>query len=277
MSALLRSVLSQATAVALASSAAIALALLLPQPAHAASALVLQDGSALRAAPKDAAPLLRALQRLEHSAIAALCLQLNGALAQAPERGAEVVQLVAQQLGLGVPAAPWHTQRDAWVALGCDLGLLIGSLGTLAKGMARDAVADEVPAGCLVALAMAKRAPQRVAGLLANDDGWSGQVADAAARAGERVWPLPMPADYRPMLDSDVADLRNISKGRGGGTITAALFLQEFVGEGIPWAHLDIAGPANNPTAPFGYTPKGPSGVMVRLLVRLAERLATRE
>ena len=118
--------------------------------------------------PKDAAPLLRALQRLEHSATTALCVQLNGTLAQAPERGAEVVQLVAQQLGLAVPAAPWHTQRDAWVALGCDLGLLIGSLGTLAKGMARDAVADEVPAGCLVALAMAKRAPQRVAGLLAS-------------------------------------------------------------------------------------------------------------
>lgn len=115
-----------------------------------------------------AAPLLRALQRLEHSATDALCVQLSGTLAQTPEHGAEVVRLVAQQLNLAVPAAPWHTQRDAWVALGCDLGLLIGSLGTLAKGMARKAQDGEVPAGCLVALAMAKRAPQRVAGLLAS-------------------------------------------------------------------------------------------------------------
>lgn len=115
-----------------------------------------------------AIPLHRALQRLDNSATAALCVQLNGTLAQVPERGTEVVQLVAAQLGLAVPTAPWHTQRDAWVALGCDLGLLVGSLGTLAKGMARDAGADDVPAGCLVALAMAKRAPQRVAALLAS-------------------------------------------------------------------------------------------------------------
>lgn len=118
--------------------------------------------------PESAAPLLRSLQRLAHSAADALCVQLSGTLAQTPDCGAEVVRQVAQQLGLAVPAAPWHTQRDAWVALGCDLGLLMGSLGTLAKGMARDAEADDVPAGARVALAMAKRAPQRVASLLAT-------------------------------------------------------------------------------------------------------------
>ncbi|MDZ7922106.1 MAG: hypothetical protein U5O12_19315, partial [Rhodoferax sp.] len=119
-------------------------------------------------APNATAPLLRGLQRLTHSATDALTVQLGGTLAQSPDRRADVVRLVAQQLGLAVPAAPWHTQRDAWVALGCDVGLLIGSLGTLAKGMVRDASPDQVPAGCLVALAMAKRAPQRVASLLAS-------------------------------------------------------------------------------------------------------------
>lgn len=119
-------------------------------------------------AAESAIPLLRGLQRLAHSASDALAVQLGGTLAQSPEHGAEVVSMVAQQLGLAVPSAPWHTQRDAWVALGCDVALLIGSLGTLAKGIARDAGADNMPAGCLVALAMAKRAPQRAAGLLAS-------------------------------------------------------------------------------------------------------------
>lgn len=115
-----------------------------------------------------AVPLLRGLQRLAHSATDALAVQLGGTLAQSPEHGIDVVRDVAQRLDLAVPAAPWHTQRDAWVALGCDVGLLIGSLGTLAKGIARDAGPEQVPAGCLVALAMAKRAPQRVASLLAS-------------------------------------------------------------------------------------------------------------
>jgi leucyl aminopeptidase len=79
-----------------------------------------------------------------------------------------------------------------------------------------------------------------------------------------------LPADYRPLLESDVADLRNISKGKGGGTITAALFLQEFVADGIPWAHLDIAGTAwwgDGDDADFA---KGATGFGVRLLLELA-------
>jgi 3-carboxy-cis,cis-muconate cycloisomerase len=117
--------------------------------------------------PLAAAPLLRALARLERSAADALTVQMGGTLTNLQDQGQDVERLVAQQLGLGVPLAPWHTQRDTWIALGCDLGLLIGSLGTLAKTMAQTTPADAIAPGCLVALAMAKRAPQRVATLLA--------------------------------------------------------------------------------------------------------------
>ena len=126
---------------------------------------------------------------------------------------------------------------------------------------------------------------ERYAGLM-GDDALVALVQAAAADTGELVWPMPLPAELRPLLKSDVADLANAKPGStAAGMLLAGVFLREFVGTAsdepdaprIPWAHLDIAGPANNPAGAFGYTPKGPSGVMVRLLVRLAERFATRE
>lgn len=125
---------------------------------------------------------------------------------------------------------------------------------------------------------------ERYAGLM-GDDALVDEVRAAAADSGELVWPMPLPAELRPLLKSDVADIANAKPGStAAGMLLAAVFLREFVGRTgdeadaprIPWAHLDIAGPANNPAAPFGYTPKGPSGVMVRLLVRLAERFSTK-
>lgn len=125
---------------------------------------------------------------------------------------------------------------------------------------------------------------ERYAGLMGDDDVIE-QVRAAAADTGELVWPMPLPAELRPLLKSDVADLANAKPGStAAGMLLAGVFLREFVGRvrdepdapRIPWAHLDIAGPANNPGAPFGYTPKGPSGVTVRLLIRLAERLAAK-
>jgi leucyl aminopeptidase len=78
-----------------------------------------------------------------------------------------------------------------------------------------------------------------------------------------------MPAHLRPGLDSDIADLRNISGGRYGGSSVAALFLREFVDEDIPWAHLDIAGPAWITEAPYGEVPKLGTGFAVRTLIDL--------
>ena len=83
---------------------------------------------------------------------------------------------------------------------------------------------------------------QRVAGVMGNHDGWVEQVRAAGEAAGEPIWPLPLYAKYRSDLDSNIADLKNV--GGRAGAIIAGLFLKEFVPDGQPWAHLDIAGPA---------------------------------
>jgi leucyl aminopeptidase len=108
-----------------------------------------------------------------------------------------------------------------------------------------------------------------VAGLFGTHDGWTTQVTDAADRAGERVWELPLVDQYRPWLDSEVADLKNIGKAGHAGSIVAALFLREFVGDGIPWVHLDIAGTAWTDAEDLELS-KGGTGWGVRLLVELA-------
>jgi leucyl aminopeptidase len=110
----------------------------------------------------------------------------------------------------------------------------------------------------------------RTGGLMANDDGFRDTVRAAADDAGEAMWPMPLPEELRAGLDSLVADLKHTGE-RHGGMLTAAQFLREFVPEGTPWAHLDIAGPAYNEAGPFGYTPKGGTGFGLRTLVRLAE------
>lgn len=90
---------------------------------------------------------------------------------------------------------------------------------------------------------------------------------------------MPLPEELRPSLESQVADIANIGE-RNGGMMTAAVFLREFVGqvdgEKIPWAHLDIAGPAFNEGAPYGYTPKAGTGVGVRTLLAYVEDVLAR-
>ena len=101
-------------------------------------------------------------------------------------------------------------------------------------------------------------------GLMASDQRLADRLLSAARAAGERVWQLPLIDEYKEQFKSDVADLNNTG-GRHGGAITAGLFLKEF-SAGIPWAHLDIAGPAFiDKDSPLG--PKGATGVAVRTLL----------
>jgi leucyl aminopeptidase len=110
-------------------------------------------------------------------------------------------------------------------------------------------------------------------GIMANDDAFRTAVHTTALAAGEDSWPMPLPQQLRKTFDSPTADIANMGVRMGGGLI-AGLFLREFVGEGITWAHLDIAGPAFHEGAPFGYTPKGGTGSAVRTLVSLARQTA---
>ncbi|MFF5161467.1 leucyl aminopeptidase [Streptomyces sp. NPDC000348] len=116
----------------------------------------------------------------------------------------------------------------------------------------------------------------RTFGIMANDDAFRSAVHEAAEEVGEPAWPMPLPEHLRKGMDSATADIANMGERMGGGLV-AGLFLREFVGEGITWAHLDIAGPAFNEGGPFGYTPKGGTGSAVRTLVRLAELAAAGE
>ncbi|WP_030805309.1 leucyl aminopeptidase [Streptomyces sp. NRRL S-337] len=110
-------------------------------------------------------------------------------------------------------------------------------------------------------------------GIMANDEAFRTSIHEIAEEVGEQSWPMPMPEHLRKGMDSPVADIANMGERMGGGLV-AGLFLKEFIGEGIPWAHLDIAGPAFHEGSPWGYTPKGGTGSAVRTLVRLAERTA---
>lgn len=106
------------------------------------------------------------------------------------------------------------------------------------------------------------------------------RVCAAASATGELLWPMPLPEELRATLNTEVADIANANPGNtAGGMLLAGVFLQEFVGATseeddaprIPWAHLDIAGPAKGAGGPYGFTGKGPTGVAVRALLRLAE------
>jgi leucyl aminopeptidase len=104
-------------------------------------------------------------------------------------------------------------------------------------------------------------------GLLSNDDELAQKVIAAGDRSGEPLWRLPLGPEYTKQIKSKVADIKNVGD-RAGGTITAAAFLQEFVGD-VAWAHLDIAGTAYNFTEKSYIPSKGPSGIGVRTLLEL--------
>lgn len=120
---------------------------------------------------------------------------------------------------------------------------------------------------------------QRTMAVMGNDDDLRERVHAAAMGVGEQSWPMPIPEEIRATMDSPVADIKHTGE-RAAGMMVAATFLREFVGKDssgkrIPWAHIDIAGPAFNDKSPWGYTPKGGTGSGVRALVALAESYAS--
>jgi leucyl aminopeptidase len=113
-----------------------------------------------------------------------------------------------------------------------------------------------------------------------GDEEFVASVIATSKLVGETMWAMPFPSELRALLNSDVADIANVKPGNtAGGMLLGGIFLREFIGstgEGdekrrIPWAHLDVAGPANNEGGGWGYTGSGPTGVAVRTLIALAE------
>jgi leucyl aminopeptidase len=115
----------------------------------------------------------------------------------------------------------------------------------------------------------------RTAGVMGSDDLRDAVVA-ASERSGEPMWAMPLPPELRRGLDSATADFVNANADRLGGMLVAGHFLAEFVPEGLPWAHIDVAGPAYNTGGAWGYTTKGGTGVPVRTLLATIEALIER-
>jgi len=108
-------------------------------------------------------------------------------------------------------------------------------------------------------------------GVFGSEQAFTERLLESARVCGEKMWPMPLDDDYREMIKSNIADMQNVGSGKGGGAVTAAMFLKEFAGE-TPWIHLDIAGTAwlddGKPWAA-----KGATGVSVRTLIDLASKL----
>ncbi|RZS38859.1 leucyl aminopeptidase [Herbihabitans rhizosphaerae] len=113
----------------------------------------------------------------------------------------------------------------------------------------------------------------RTAGVMGTDE-FRDRVAEIARATGEGGWAMPLPEELRADLDSRLADLANVTGHRFGGMLSAGLFLREFVAEDVPWAHIDVAGPAFNTGSPWGYTSKGGTGVPVRTIAAVLADIA---
>ncbi len=100
------------------------------------------------------------------------------------------------------------------------------------------------------------------------------RVAELAREVGEGGWAMPLPEELRESIDSPLADLQNINWDRVGGMLVAGHFLGSFVPDGLPWAHLDVAGPAFNTGKPYGYNSSGGTGVPVRTLLAVIADVA---
>ena len=113
----------------------------------------------------------------------------------------------------------------------------------------------------------------RIPGVMGSDE-FRDRVAAISQRVGENGWPMPLPDELKDDLKSTVADLANVSNQRFAGMLVAGVFLREFVADGVSWAHIDVAGPAYNTGSPWGYTPKGATGVPTRTMFAVLEDIA---
>jgi leucyl aminopeptidase len=138
--------------------------------------------------------------------------------------------------------------------------LVLADCLSYAKRFDPDVVIDAatLTGACVIALG------HTASGVFSSDDALIAEILAAGKRAGEPAWPLPMWDEYKELIKSDVADVKN-SGGRPAGAVTAAMFLKEFA-EGYPWAHLDIAGTAYSETD-LVTIPKGPTGVPTGMFI----------
>jgi leucyl aminopeptidase len=117
---------------------------------------------------------------------------------------------------------------------------------------------------------------KRIAGVM-GDPELCERVRAAGDRVGEPAWPMPLPDEVRKGMDSEVADISQVNAGmdRAGHMLQGGAFLREFVPDGLPWAHIDIAGPSYHSGEPTGYWSNGGTGVPVRMLLELLDDVAT--
>lgn len=148
-----------------------------------------------------------------------------------------------------------HTDAEGRVALADGLGFAC-------KRTNAEVIIDVATLTSAIIIALGAQ----VSGLIGNNAPLSRSLREAASRAGEKLWELPLVEEYTPSIKSRVADVRNSFEKRDAGSIKAALFLREFV-QAKPWAHLDIAGTAFNESPPRHYEPRGATGAMVRTLL----------
>ena len=120
---------------------------------------------------------------------------------------------------------------------------------------------------CMIALG------EEITGLMTDHDALAAKLLKSAHEAGEPMWRLPLYANYEKLMDSPVADIRNITASRWAGALTAGLFLKKFVDKSIPWAHLDIAGPAYAEREYTPYIPYGGTGAGVRTLLHFIQSI----
>jgi len=143
--------------------------------------------------------------------------------------------------------------------------ILSDALAYASSQLHPDAIIDlaTLTGACVVALG------EEIAGIFSTEKKLTEVVTTCSTMVGEPLWELPLFSEYRELLDSPVADIKNIAKTRWGGAIEGALFLKDFVDESIPWVHLDIAGPAyaekDTPLAPHGATGFGVQTILAVL------------